>query len=218
MINTEILILQINHQLTFSDCEKFLSCLSEFRQQKIQKLYFEKDKLLSLFAGLLVRYQIIQKLHIPNQKIQFYYGTHGKPHLLNDHYHFSLSHSGQYAAFADSSFPIGIDIEQTRKADFRIAEAYFSSQELQFLQNSPDPDSAFFMVWTAKEAYLKMTGEGLTVPLNSFCTVSGIPDHHFLHLQIPGYAVSLCLHQTLKAGIPVFLDCVTLMQFFKNSL
>lgn len=215
MKHNNMIILRIDNQLSFPACQNYLKFVSEQRQKKIAKLHFEKDKLLSLFAGLLVRYQIIKKLHIPNHEIIFGYGSHGKPYLLQqEKYHFSLSHSEQCIAFADSSFPIGVDIEHLHQANMQIAESYFSCKEFNYIQNSCYPDKAFGMVWTAKEAYLKMTGKGLSVPLNSFCTVSGIPDYCFFQTSFPDYTATACIHHTVTEYACDFIDCNLLMQFF----
>ena len=57
-----------------------------------------------------------------------------------------------------------------------IARRYFSSREVNDLQTLP-PDAraeGFFRRWTRKEAYLKATGMGLQIPLDSF-SVSVLP-------------------------------------------
>lgn len=211
---TEIILLRIPDALSFAECEKFLSLVSEHRQKKIERFHFEKDKLLSLFAELLVRWQVMQKFHIPNREIQFDYGIHGKPFLLNAEYPFSLSHSGKYIAFASSPFPIGIDIESVQKADLQIAESHFSPEELRFIQNHEQPELAFYQIWTAKEAYLKMTGDGLTVSLNTFCTISGLKDYEIFHVLFPDYVTAICQHSSLLKQEPVFMDATSLMKFF----
>lgn len=217
MTETKIILLRIPDTLSFAECQKFSKFVSQRRQEKIQKFHFEKDKLLSLFAELLVRWQVIQKFHIPNQEIQFDYGIHGKPFLLNAVYPFSLSHSGKYIAFANSPFPIGIDIESVQKTDMQIVKSCFSPEEVKFIQNHKQPELAFYKIWTAKEAYLKMTGDGLTIPLNTFCTISGLKDYQIFHVLFPDYVTAICQHSSLLEKKPIFMNALSLMKFFNSK-
>ncbi|MDR0852344.1 MAG: 4'-phosphopantetheinyl transferase superfamily protein [Clostridiales Family XIII bacterium] len=107
-------------------------------------------------------------------------GAHGKPSFADPmlkHIHFSISHSGRYWAVLIGSDEVGLDIEDTsaraRGADRlrRIGERFFAADEANFLWES-ETDAAlaerFYRIWTAKEAYVKFTGEGLTRGLNTF--------------------------------------------------
>ena len=55
----------------------------------------------------------------------------------------------------------------------------------------------FFYLWTMKEAYLKLTGDGISVPLNSFeidpvqKTVIGTSYRYFM-LRMDDYWISVC--------------------------
>jgi 4'-phosphopantetheinyl transferase len=67
---------------------------------------------------------------------------------------------------------LGIDVEFIRPefpAD-EIAQRYFSPKEVMELRTLPPSLRAegFYLCWTRKEAYIKATGEGLHVPLESF--------------------------------------------------
>jgi 4'-phosphopantetheinyl transferase len=67
---------------------------------------------------------------------------------------------------------VGIDLEKVRPefATREVAEQFFSPTEQGELLGLP-PESrvqGFFNCWTRKEAYVKATGKGLKVPLNSF--------------------------------------------------
>ena len=74
---------------------------------------------------------------------------------------------------------LGIDVEHVRPefAGEDIAKRYFSAREMNDLRTLP-PDAraeGFFHCWTRKEAYLKATGMGLQIPLDSFA-VSVLPE------------------------------------------
>lgn len=90
-----------------------------------------------------------------------YYGEKGKPYVNG--LYFNLSHSGGRVALAVSSAPVGCDIELIRRAPARV-ERKFTQSERESLSRftGAERDRAFFALWTAKESYLKMTGEGLS--------------------------------------------------------
>jgi 4'-phosphopantetheinyl transferase len=114
-------------------------------------------------------------------KVEFCYGPEGKPSLStihNSHTYFSVSHSGRMALFAVcGGAELGVDIEEV-KADFKgmqIASHFFSEKEIAELAKLPPKlaDEAFFECWTAKEAYVKARGQGLSIPLRSFTVEFG---------------------------------------------
>jgi 4'-phosphopantetheinyl transferase len=86
---------------------------------------------------------------------------------------FNLSHSHQFAFFAFClDHELGIDIEKIKPevAFEGIENHYFSPKERAELETLPRDlrPEGFFLCWTRKEAYVKATGEGLKVPLESF--------------------------------------------------
>lgn len=101
-------------------------------------------------------------------------GEKGKPYFPNNpRLHFSVSHSGKLFACAFASFPIGLDIQENKKrADesercIKIARRFFHPDEVDALERSAV--SAFYKIWTAKEAYVKMTGQGIDGEFGDFC-------------------------------------------------
>jgi 4'-phosphopantetheinyl transferase len=69
-----------------------------------------------------------------------------------------------------------------------LAERFFSTKEVQWLRSQPPSEIAafFFSCWTAKEAYIKAQGEGLSLPLGSF-GVLPVPDRASSKLQLDVY-------------------------------
>ena len=95
----------------------------------------------------------------------------GKPYIIlktGEIQYISISHSMNYAAAAVADSPIGIDVEEKSDKDFRVTKRVFSEPEKERVFSSDCPDDEFRKIWTEKEAYLKCTGEGITVPLQSF--------------------------------------------------
>lgn len=103
-----------------------------------------------------------------NQKaFQYNYGEHGKPYIAGDKpIHFSLSHSGEYVFLAVSDREVGADIQQMKEVDFdKLAKHFMTEEELNRWQvETPEiKKELFYQLWAGKEAYLKLTGEGMTV-------------------------------------------------------
>jgi len=94
----------------------------------------------------------------------------GKPFFTNiEDLHFNISHSGSEVAIAFSAKPVGFDIELLdRKRDFRaIADRFFTNEESSEVKSAEEYGNELFVrIWTAKEAMLKLSGEGLSGGLN----------------------------------------------------
>lgn len=93
----------------------------------------------------------------------------GKPRLLlGGPPRFNVSHAGDLALVAVASFEVGVDVEDARSGRrwSDLAPVACSPREAAALAGLPEgeQEEAFLAVWTAKEAYLKATGEGLAVP------------------------------------------------------
>jgi 4'-phosphopantetheinyl transferase len=118
-------------------------------------------------------------------QIAFSYGKNGKPALAGTDAEsglsFNVSHSGDYALIGVAlRREIGVDIEQLRPMpDFaNIARGYFSAAEIGALTAVPESDRlrAFFACWTRKEAFMKATGAGMRLALDSFSVQLGADD------------------------------------------
>ncbi len=107
----------------------------------------------------------------------FVYGPKGKPALSPEYCGaglcFNLSHSSELALYGlTRGGDLGIDVELRRPMPDaeQIAERFFSLSERRALRAIPkeEKSNAFFNCWTRKEAYIKATGDGLSMPLNRF--------------------------------------------------
>lgn len=92
----------------------------------------------------------------------------GKPILDGLPWHFNLSHTGPHAACCVYDRPLGIDIQETKHVPDRFLTRCFTPGEKQSVLGSAEPDEAFTRIWCRKESFLKATGLGLSVDLNSF--------------------------------------------------
>ena len=123
------------------------------------------------------------------KKVGFRYGAHGKPQLAGSPLHFNISHSGDLALIALAHVELGVDVElpRPRRTD-AIARRFYAPGEVERLfaiEDAAARADAFFRLWTCKEAFLKVTGEGLSRSTQSYeiapdrsrlLWATGIPD------------------------------------------
>ena len=172
------------------------------RREKTLGYRLPEDRKLSLGAGLLQR-EIFSRYHVEPSSL--YEGVNGKP--LSKEICFSLSHSGEQVILAVSEDEVGCDIEKQGEARTSIAKRFFTTGEQKFLESfstEEERDKAFLRLWTARESYMKMTGEGMRLPLREFEARLWEPGRQVIyregHLEscywkeyeLPGYQIALC--------------------------
>lgn len=86
------------------------------------------------------------------------YKESGQPTIQNGH--ISISHTEGYAACAISRQPVGIDVERGHTFSKAAAKRILSPQE-ELMSDSTNADELLSRIWTVKESFLKMTGEGI---------------------------------------------------------
>jgi len=88
-----------------------------------------------------------------------------KPFLPDEHYHFSISHCGNYAAaVASSQNRVGIDIEFVTPRIKLISKKFMNEAEKNFMSDwEPLPQvhlQLMTLLWSSKEAIFKWFGNG----------------------------------------------------------
>lgn len=175
----------------YADVCQYAAVLPTERQEKIERLRFEKDKLLSLAAGLLIRREI--------GDVPMRMNEHGKPYAVDSGTYFSVSHSGDCVVIAVDDREIGVDVEKLPDKDYmKIAERFYHPGELRYVQNAENPARAFTRIWTRKEAYLKQIGIGIATDLRAFDTTSGELSKRIVSYDLDGYVISVCAEYQLE--------------------
>lgn len=186
-----------------------LAAVSPERQEKVQRLRFDRDRRLSLAAGILLRHAL-RAAGVP-YPAAICRGAQGKPYLAGQGIHFNLSHAGEWAVCAVAPCPIGCDVEQIRPVEPALAKRFFCPEEQADIACQPTPEARydrFFRYWTLKESFLKATGLGLSLPLNAFTilpeqtvsviqSVDGYSYHFTEYTQLSGYRCALCAAEEL---------------------
>ncbi|UKS31243.1 4'-phosphopantetheinyl transferase superfamily protein [Paenibacillus sp. HWE-109] len=156
--------------------EELLDLVAEEKRTRLRRFHRREDLLRGLWAELLLRSLIIEEVRLPNAEIVFEFGPNGKPRLSGaDHFHFNISHSGNWVACMVDSQPVGVDVEQIQAYDEALTRSLFAEEEYRYITESSDPESRqfrFYQIWTAKESYIKAIGTGLSLPLHSFSLIT----------------------------------------------
>ena len=113
---------------------------------------------------------------IPPRDVKIEITKSGKPFFENiAGLHFNISHSGSEVAIAFSTNPVGFDMEvlDRERGCLAIAERFFTAEESREVKMAGDSANELFArLWTAKEAMLKLSGEGLVGGLDRATSLS----------------------------------------------
>ncbi|PPS45742.1 4'-phosphopantetheinyl transferase superfamily protein [Chroococcidiopsis sp. TS-821] len=158
------------------------STLCATEQQRAERFYLQLHRDRFIVGRGVLRQILANYLQIHPSEINFSYNAYGKPSVVvadAEPLRFNLSHSQELALIAvTQNSNVGVDLEFMRN-DFpcqEIAAKFFSPTEVAVLRSLPPnlQTTAFFTCWTRKEAFIKATGKGLSLPLDKF-DVSCIP-------------------------------------------
>lgn len=148
--------------------------LCEDERQRVARLVFPHHQVRQRVACAMLRRLLSQYTGRPSASLNWSKAAHGKPYLADGVCTFNLSHSENYAGLALApAGEMGLDLEDRRRRVeyLKLGKRFFAAPEAALLAESDDPRRFFFEVWTAKEAYIKALGDGLTHPLDQFLTV-----------------------------------------------
>ena len=215
----EVQLWRIDLEALRSDEARWEEVLSPDETSRASRFHFAIDRQRFVAARALLRTILGGYLATEPMDLTFAYSKRDKPFLgpayADRGITFNLSHSGGVALYAFArGRELGIDVEQVRR-DFdveAIARRFFSTHEQEQLAALPSPEKidAFFRCWTRKEAYIKATGDGLSLPLTQFdvslaagdtdALVTTRPDDaeakRWLLREVPagtGYIAALCV-------------------------
>ncbi len=146
--------------------------LDEEERRRAARFVVEEPRMSFTVARAVLRILLGQRLGIAPGEVRFTYGAYGKPAVEGD-LRFNVSHAGRMALYGFAwGREIGVDIEYHRRQTDRmgIAQRFFHPEECARILELPEElrERAFYEVWSRKEAYIKATGMGLSLPLTGF--------------------------------------------------
>ncbi|MDR2533128.1 MAG: 4'-phosphopantetheinyl transferase superfamily protein [Oscillospiraceae bacterium] len=99
----------------------------------------------------------------------------GKPYIpiANKNLHMSISHCKAGIACIISGFPVGIDIEEISRMNIKTARRICTTGELELLEKAEDKKDLLCRFWVLKEAYSKLTGQGISAGFGGIDTIEG---------------------------------------------
>jgi 4'-phosphopantetheinyl transferase len=168
--------------------------LSVTEKGRAERFACLEDRALFILTRGVLRCLISELTRVSAEEIQFAEGPSGKPHLSRLRGpHFNVSHSGGYALIGLSgSRPVGVDIERMRVSgdELNVARNYFSADEYRRLRSLKKEAlrTAFYQIWTCKEAILKACGAGISGRAKTFTvelSKHGFALHPELHCALP---------------------------------
>ena len=166
LLDNEVHLWKANLKISRQQIKELNNSLSADEKARAERFHFPEHRNRFIAARGFLREIISSYLEVASQEIIFNYSDRGKPNLSNNKLQFNISHSQDIALYGFiNNCLIGIDVEYLRedlKCD-QIATRFFSDRESQLIKSSTKEQQTetFFHLWTAKEAYLKATGEGL---------------------------------------------------------
>ncbi|WP_144463246.1 4'-phosphopantetheinyl transferase family protein [Bacillus pumilus] len=203
--------------------ERLKPFVSPEKRAAAERFRFLIDARRTLLGEVLVRQKIHDMYDLPFDEIVFETEGNGKPVVRHiPSFHFNLSHSGDWVVCAIDDAPVGIDIEEIKPIDLAIAKRFFSADEYEDLlsQLAERQEAYFFHLWSMKEAFIKLTGKGLSYGLSSFTArlsedgqaTLTLPDHEapcFVQTYSldPAYQMAVCTRKPSAAERVEILSC-----------
>ena len=193
---TKIFIIDTDCFLDRQLFDAYFEQMPQARQEKIRSYSHASDKRLSLGAGVAVA-KALSDFGVAETAL--HYDERGKPILPSLPWHISVSHSGHFAAVAVSDEEVGLDIERVARVSKSVVERVTTRSEQSQMKSTRD----FFRLWTAKEAVLKITGDGISGSMQkidlalteSKIAINSAPishDYTFREFDITGYCLTVC--------------------------
>jgi 4'-phosphopantetheinyl transferase len=167
----EVLVITAELDVAPERLEQLRASLSSREQERYASFAHDQHRFRWGAARGTLREVLGRALGCTPGDVQFAYGNHGKPQVAGSPLRFNISHSGGLALVALGLCEVGVDVElpRPRRTD-DIARRFYAPGEnarLFELEGAQRVD-AFFRLWTCKEAFLKVTGEGLSRSTRSF--------------------------------------------------
>ena len=159
---TEYRIIEIP-DITDQELNRLIDTLPEWRRKEALAFRHKSGRTACCMAYLLLCEMLGLLTGSPEQP-SFCKGPHGKPFIADGpaHISFNLSHCrNAIACIVSDSAEVGIDVESTGRYNERLTRYSMNTRETEYILGCDNPDLAFTLLWTRKEALLKMTGEGI---------------------------------------------------------
>lgn len=154
----------------------------------------------SIGAMLLLQY-VLGRIGIAPHTCTVAVDKNGRPYLMGvePHVDFNVTHTDGLAVCAlatGENARVGVDAEalgarRTESMD-RVAARWFTPREMERLNAAADRECEFLLIWTAKEAIVKRTGEGLSALAQTDSEPNAEADFAIATYPVGKTTVTLC--------------------------
>ena len=152
---TDVTILNTTPILTKNEFDTLLQLVAPEKQERISRFHFYIDACNTLLGDVLTRIEICRLTGFSNKHHEFTVNEYGKPILSsNPQIHFNISHSSNYVVCAIGDKQLGINVEMIKPIDLKIANRFFSTDEIAYIFNPQDDliPHRFYEIWIKKNA------------------------------------------------------------------
>ena len=190
-----ILILMECDNISIKQYQLVWKYVSSARQRKAEQYRFYEDKILSVMSEFSLIYLLKQYFDIEFKRYTVQYHERGKPYFEKKEMpYFNISHTRNLVGVVVSVQNVGIDIENIKIERFerikKLINFSFSEKECNYIALGEEGDTKrFYDIWTSREAYYKMTGEGLMLRNNNKEIPTNIDKCNMLYKN---YCISIC--------------------------
>lgn len=189
-----VLLFECEH-INELEYKKILKYVSEYRRNKSERYNCYQDRVLSVIAEFSLVYLMKKYFNLNSESYTILRQDRGKPYFAEKGMpKFNMSHTRNLVAVLIADTEIGIDVEkiknQTVESIKRIMKFAFTSDECKYIESrKEDQIKCFYSIWTYKEAYCKMTGQGLWLNKKNECLPGDIERYDF---QFKDYYINIC--------------------------
>ncbi len=147
--------------ITDNDLQKIYDNAEKGRKAYFDRIKADNKRRQSLAGEWLIKQLLAKQFGILNAVICR--DKNGRPYVKENRIFISIAHSGDLVAVAADYSAIGIDVEKIRPNKLNLADRICLPREKEYIFAAPDLSLyRFYEVWTAKEAYFKKQGTGIT--------------------------------------------------------
>ena len=138
-------------------------------------------------------------------------GVHGKPFWAGqEKIYFNVSNTAGMVVCALSDLETGADAEKIRSVKAAVIKRCCTDAELAYIRGSEENQESlvkerFFQLWTLKESFMKMTGQGMYFPIRDaefFIQNQDLPQRilcsqhgYFVQKRLGEYWISICTQE-----------------------
>lgn len=188
----KIYIINTKKPLNEYEFKYFLKFVQAGKKERILRQIKKQNSDNMLIGEILAKISVKKAFGVDIASQSFSYTEKKKPYLKNfPNVHFNISHSEGYAVCAVADRQVGTDIQKIKKYNPKTAKKICTKEELKKIESSSDKDGEFTKIWTKKEAFLKMSGEGITLKNIENC----LKGKNVKSVKIADYYLSWCVFE-----------------------